>query len=206
MGREIKRVPINFNWPLNKVWEGFINPHYVKCPDCIAGYSPEYDIVHGYISKLLWDTGATSNPVVATITTFLAGRAPRDGIFGHDSIDSYSAAKKLGELANLPKNWYVCKTCKGAAVHASAKKAYNSWTPKHPPKGPGWQVWETVSEGSPVSPVFADRDALIVWLIAQGYSHAAAVNFTDGGWAPSMVITGGTLKQDIEACADMPPK
>lgn len=43
MGREIKRVAADFNWPLNKVWPGFLNPHCKhshQCPDCKNGYSP----------------------------------------------------------------------------------------------------------------------------------------------------------------------
>jgi hypothetical protein len=37
MGREVRRVPLDFEWPLNKVWEGFLNDHYVECPDCENG-------------------------------------------------------------------------------------------------------------------------------------------------------------------------
>lgn len=33
MGRELKRVPFDFDWPLNEVWLGFINPYYGKCSD-----------------------------------------------------------------------------------------------------------------------------------------------------------------------------
>lgn len=32
-----------------------------------------------------------------------------------------------------------------------------------PPTGDGYQLWETTSEGSPVSPVFADFDELCEW-------------------------------------------
>jgi len=32
-----------------------------------------------------------------------------------------------------------------------------------PPKGDGYQLWETTSEGSPVSPVFASLDGLCEW-------------------------------------------
>jgi hypothetical protein len=32
MGREIKRVPIDFSWPLQKPWEGYENPHGQPCP------------------------------------------------------------------------------------------------------------------------------------------------------------------------------
>lgn len=43
MGRELRRVPLDFEWELNKRWEGFCNPHYKACPNksCSAGYSPE---------------------------------------------------------------------------------------------------------------------------------------------------------------------
>jgi len=38
MGREVRRVPLDFDWPLNKTWEGFLNPHYtghrLPCPHC----------------------------------------------------------------------------------------------------------------------------------------------------------------------------
>lgn len=35
MGREIRRVPADFDWPLDTRWEGFLNPHRLpKCPVC----------------------------------------------------------------------------------------------------------------------------------------------------------------------------
>lgn len=44
MGRKLKRVALDFEWPLNTVWQGFINPLYTatKCEACDGGgYSPE---------------------------------------------------------------------------------------------------------------------------------------------------------------------
>jgi hypothetical protein len=45
MSCTLKRVPLDFNWPLRKVWRGFINPYSKlceECPDCDGhGYSPE---------------------------------------------------------------------------------------------------------------------------------------------------------------------
>lgn len=34
---------------------------------------------------------------------------------------------------------------------------------KEPPRGRGYQLWEIVSEGSPMSPVFATPEELAVW-------------------------------------------
>ena len=43
MGRLLKRVPLNFDWPLKSIWKGYINPfHSVDCPYChddICNYS-----------------------------------------------------------------------------------------------------------------------------------------------------------------------
>ena len=43
MGREIKRVPLDFNWPLNMQWKGYMNPYTSqKCTVCDStGLNPE---------------------------------------------------------------------------------------------------------------------------------------------------------------------
>ncbi len=45
MGRELRRVPLDFNWPLKKVWGGYLNPftkQSTECPDCSGtGSSPD---------------------------------------------------------------------------------------------------------------------------------------------------------------------
>ena len=33
MGREVKRVALDFDWPVKKAWPGYINPHYKECPE-----------------------------------------------------------------------------------------------------------------------------------------------------------------------------
>ena len=47
MGRELKRVPLDFDWPLKKVYEGFLNPYFSKnCPFCEgSGESPASKIL-----------------------------------------------------------------------------------------------------------------------------------------------------------------
>ena len=45
MGRVLKRVDLNFKWPLNKVWVGYINPHIDKrenCHECQESGLSEY--------------------------------------------------------------------------------------------------------------------------------------------------------------------
>lgn len=57
MGRQVKRVPVDFDWPIDQVWEGYTNPFYeqkVICTSCDGvGYSPEakrlYDQWYGTV-------------------------------------------------------------------------------------------------------------------------------------------------------------
>ena len=71
--------------------------------------------------------------------------------------------------------------------------------------GGGYQVWETTSDGSPISPVFRDREACIRWLTqpkgAPGLgiggrrlrlTREAAERFVEDGYAPSMFYSPRT--------------
>lgn len=62
-----------------------------------------------------------------------------------------------------------------------------------------FQIYETVTEGTPISPVFATRAQVAVWLIEQGYSEHAAEEFAKHGYAPSMVMTGGRIYANIHS-------
>ena len=70
-----------------------------------------------------------------------------------------------------------------------------SYMPEIPEGTPyGWQMYETVSEGTPVSPVFATRDELAEWLSSpaagrEQVSPGAAKAFAAEGWAPTFVST-----------------
>jgi hypothetical protein len=62
-----------------------------------------------------------------------------------------------------------------------------------------FQIYETVSEGTPVSPVFTSKEDMKNWLIEQGFSEKAAVNFCEGGWAPSFSFSPEEgIKENIE--------
>lgn len=81
-------------------------------------------------------------------------------------------------------------------------KVWSGYT--EPPTGDGYQLWETVSEGSPVSPVFEDREGLAWWMtteaagLARADSMAAALRFIDAGWAPTGVMVGGHYRTGVQ--------
>jgi hypothetical protein len=51
-----------------------------------------------------------------------------------------------------------------------------------------YQIYENVSEGTPVSPVFASLDEMKQWLMDNGHSEYVATRFCELGYAPSMVF------------------
>lgn len=127
---------MDFDWPLNQPWEGFINPHYEQCPDCEAGYSDAYELVAKALRGLMWDHKISTHPVAGKITEYLAGR-PGDSPFGHDSVDHWSAVKKLAELAGLPEGWDRCTTCGGHGIHPDVVEDCEEWEPTEPPRRTG---------------------------------------------------------------------
>jgi len=54
-----------------------------------------------------------------------------------------------------------------------------------------FQIYETVSEGTPVSPVFDTKEEMVVWLVSEGYGKEQAENFVKSEWAPSMIFSPG---------------
>jgi hypothetical protein len=67
-----------------------------------------------------------------------------------------------------------------------------------------YQVYETVSEGTPVTPRFATKEELVEYLVTHGdywdqkrgrggWDRKAAENFVGLGWAPSMAIIDGKI-------------
>jgi hypothetical protein len=227
MGREIKRVPLDFDWPLDKPWQGFLMPDELRSPNCAecggSGTTPARDWVQQIASlTLLLNTDLSSqaqgrpmHPYFHDTGSYAHGKRPsRDiaefcvGLAGrgepgrfHDAIDGWRATDKLIEAAGLdPKVWGICQTCKGAGsidAYEGQSADAEAWEPTEPPEGPGYQLWETVSEGSPITPVFAEAEGLARYMTQHGWgagnpmasSFDTAMRFIDAGWAPSGVAS-----------------
>lgn len=235
MGRELKRVPLDFKWPIGEVWRGFVNPHYAKRRECVAcGGSGSTtagqrlgDLVsllmlsgddalrgecHPYLcaTPLYSTSGKTCGADMAELTAGLAGRPP--SFLGHDACDKWTAKKKIIAAAGLPKEWGECQECGGEGEiwqPPEAKQAADDWEPIEPPTGDGYQIWETVSEGSPISPVFATPEnlarhmACTRWGADTGSSVETWLKFINGpGWAPSMVIDKNGIRNGVDAVVE----
>jgi hypothetical protein len=281
MGREIRRVPLDFDWPLNKVWEGFLSPDKfdeIPCPDCKNGYSPQaqnlYDLWYGKLPFDPASTGSTpwrhDSPAVRAFAERNIGNAPDyygtgeaaivreaqrlaalfNGAWSHHlsqhDVDALVSAGRLHDFthtwskeagwqkieppvtpsAEQVNEWSLrgfghdginasvvirarceregvddtCQTCQGHAsteAYPGQRAEAEAWEPASPPEGEGWQLWETVSEGSPISPVFATADELAVWMSDpergdRWVPQEVAAKFIADGWAPSFASGPGT--------------
>jgi hypothetical protein len=99
-----------------------------------------------------------------------------------------------------------CPHCDEGTVWASPedKLKHENWKPTEPPKGDGYQMWETVSEGSPISPVFSHAEDLARWLTRNGRdagtSFAQWMRLIEGeGWAPSLIVSNGEVRSGVDA-------
>ena len=262
--RELRRVPLDFHWPLNTVWGGYRDPFYTQSEKCDAcdgtGESPEYkrlgDEWYGYASFDPAAYGATpitvDHPSIVRLAErnypsgspgivraearrlhdhmrgqwshhliqadvdalIEAGRlmdfthTPRTpeqvaivkakiaaggnswlpkpngytptadevnawsiGGMGHDSINRWVCVKARAKREGITSQH--CPRCVEGRIWPSEKirKQSARWKATKPPTGEGFQLWETCSEGSPVSPVFATLDDLC------GYAAAHCTTF-----------------------------
>lgn len=291
MGRELKRVSLNFEWPIDEVWEGFLNPHYQHCSDCPhcvgTGSSPDArrlgDLWYGYLPfnpenrgskpfqpndpvvrrmaernikhspdfygpdqnaidreamrlcrhyNARWCYHVNADDVAALVAggrlidlthTWTQGEGwkPKEpacvptpeevnvwaiSCMGHDSINQWIVVGAECNRLGLPK---TCDHCDGEGLFwtsPEAKQQAEDWQRSEPPTGDGFQMWETVSEGSPISPVFATAEELAQWLADRpwgadkGTSYEQWLSFINGtGWAPTLIMDANGVRTGVQA-------
>jgi len=194
MGRELKRVALDFDFELGETWTGYLNPHYKRCPACDGSGATEYlRRLNAWIGEMIYPLsyGGKGNKELQAFFRKIC-KEDEHTLLSLGSSGVFRVLRVLREAAGEPEGWGWCETCKGDGIDPSAKEAYEAWEPTQPPEGPGWQLWQTVSEGGPVSPVCQTAEELTEWMIADGYDPAGAKAFVHGpGWCTSMVAIPG---------------
>lgn len=302
MGRQLRRVSLDFDWPLHEVWLGLINPYSkfsIRCKKCDGcGYSQEAkrlkDQWYGYVrfqpsdtgsepltpdtpavrqwcemqfdrmDEHRWDTGnltrerfvkregrrlcamwneqwchhLDADDVAALVeadrlcdltSTWTKGEGWKKNepfvmptpeevnawailrAFGHDATNEWVCVKAKCKRLGVPSE---CDKCEG---HGSKWKSkahealHDAWNDIEPPAGDGYQLWETVSEGSPISPVFATPEELASWLVEPGNDTSVTKGMTyeqwmvficGDGWAPSFVADSKGFRDGVQAMVD----
>ncbi len=122
---------------------------------------------------------------------------------------SYTITKTLLKAAGLPETWGLCPVCGGEGDDPASREAAAAWNRTEPPVGPGWQLWETVTTGSPISPVLTEA-SFRAYLLDEGYSPESVNAFLRDGWCPTAIgrVEDGPdgpvveFKQGIEGLSD----
>ena len=165
MGREIRRVPKGWEHPQNEYCK-----HFGGIEKAHNRYYKPGDFSYGKCFKPLYDQDieASAKEWIEGLNLWLRGEHPdqKDG--------GASEFKYYWEWAGNPPNPEFYRP---------------AWKPE---EMTCYQIYETVSEGTPVSPVFETLDQMRDWLIEQGYSEAVANGFVKDGWVPSMIYSPQT--------------
>jgi hypothetical protein len=285
MSRDVRRVPPDFDWPLKKIWSGYVWPEKFKsneCPDCTTGYAPAaqhmYEQWYGNAPFDPASYGSTPYTAAHRIVVAMAQRHIKNApeFYGRgkaaiakeaqrladlfntcwlnhliqDDVDALVAARKIQDLTHTwsrEAGWVpieptpsltaeavneyhlseplaspnagaviharceregvveTCPTCEGhGALEAYPGQRAESaaWKMTDPPTGDGWQLWESVSDGSPITPVFATAELLVDWLTTRGekgdpvpYRRAAAEALVKngGGMGGTGIAIGGEM-------------
>lgn len=125
---------------------------------------------------------------------------------GHDSINQWIVTRAECERLGHDTK---CTKCEGEGLiwdSPENKIKCEEWVREDPPVGDGWQMWETTSEGSPISPVFASPEILALWLSDTGASsfgddtasYEEWMRMIVAGWAPSSVMVNGVMSSGVK--------
>ncbi|MFG2046181.1 hypothetical protein ACGFIW_01955 [Micromonospora sp. NPDC048935] len=288
MGREIKRVPLDFDAPIGEVWTGYVMPDDLRGEQCGTCDGGGYSQAAKHLHKMWYgnapfrpeDNGSTPlTPETPAVRAFAERNVTRSpDYYGqgehvirrearrladywnsawshHVNEADVAALVEAGRLYDLTHTWtrengwqpidppvmptpeqvnqwniasmghdainasvvvrarcerdgvdVLCSACGGEGIrwrNDQHKAAHEAWERTEPPSGDGWQLWETVSEGSPKSPVFATADELASWMSdpERGRDWVpgdVAAKFIADGWAPTLVGSSGDLMSGVE--------
>lgn len=169
MGREIKRVPVGFNWPIDQVWQGFLRPDEldeIPCPACKNGYSDHAQNLHslwyGYIPFHPASTGCTplraDSPAVRAFAERNVERSPE--YYGRGEAVIVREAQRLADLWNGSMSHHITQADADALAAAGRlRDLTHRWV-----EGTGWQEFDP-----PVVPTAAQVNE---WSLS-GFGHDA---------------------------------
>jgi hypothetical protein len=118
---------------------------------------------------------------------------------GHDSINAGICVRARCEREGFEVECPACHGHGSTERYPGQRAEAEAWEPVEPPAGDGWQLWETTSEGSPSSPVFATAEELAAW--CEGNATAFAdIHWTRNEWLRSFL--GGETSADTLLISD----
>jgi hypothetical protein len=176
----VKRVPLEFDWPVGYLWHGYINPWPppIECEEC-KGTGLNDDCYKLYRNFRRWAPKLTESEVTLASQAGIGEKdiaKIRRRIW--DEVDTSLIRAYLTEIrARAEGIWGLCSTCKGKQRLPNPNPAvqqlyldvdlYEEWKPIEPPIGVGWQLWQVREDrGYPASVVFKSEVELAKWCAA----------------------------------------
>lgn len=205
MGREIRRVPTDFQHPTD--WYQRIRRDLFSESTTTRWrneFKPMYDKTHAE-AVAEWEQECRES-LESGLLDEVSNQDDLDGWerdYPHRTEDIEQIRRDLGK----PK-WASIEDYCGGRPEDDDGYQPEGWPPVDER---GWAVYETVSEGTPLTPTFATAEELVDWLTEKGtssdppMSREAAERFVTGGWAPSLMVTGGRVYSGLEAHEDGGP-
>jgi len=157
----VKRVPLDFDWPVGYVWHGYINPWPgpIDCEKCKgAGCNDETQKLYRNFRR--WAPRITEEEANLAIK---AGLSSKDiehirNRSWESLLDDPLPRSYLTEIrAKITGVWGLCHACNGKQKVPNPNPAvqllyadvnlFEEWKPIEPLKGEGWQLWQLREEG-----------------------------------------------------------
>lgn len=164
-------------------------------------------LAEGRLKTLVERTPTDDNPrtrewVSLPLTAAEVNARQKNMLDSHDGINRMILIQFRCQQLGIDMECPTCKGYSSVESYPGQRAEAEAWEPTPPPTGDGWQLWETTSEGSPVSPVFRTGEELARWLTTAEGGHASGPSrkpmtissaraFVGDGWAPTGVATAG---------------
>ena len=279
MSRDVRRVPLDFDYPLGGTWQPYQRPASLALPKCPTCHGTGSNAAYEWLYQLMYRLGMAAHDVLVdqprgkpmhpwlvegpNLPTFRVTRPvtdaeriaaqqeiersealgeaahhllysavepgsttligydvvrpdealaelvialsgePRDRLaspFSGGSTTAYAMANAVAAVAGLdPETWHKCRACNGEGNVGTVEQraAADAWEPTEPPTGEGWQLWQTVSEGGPISPVFSTPEELVTWLVEE-YPHTKYGHPMNRAQAEAFVDVGSSAGSFVQ--------
>ncbi len=199
MGREIRRVPENWQHPkrikqiidhgVYKIDEGYRSMYQGEFSEAVADFHEEMNKwMEGYNN---WNNGFYSDWEKGMVTKEEAMKKFAGYIIEERKKHKFSQDYCEEELQRYEKG--ICSWTDVSHLPTYPNPEY------YMPFGEWYQLFQTVSEGTPLSPPFATKEELIEWLSnnkdfwGNKWSREGAESMVKEEYAPSMIFDGSKI-------------
>lgn len=207
MGRSIRRVPENWQHPKYVATHFYPGEGYLTKVKFRPMFQGNYqEAVEEWQKELTeWFEGY-ENWKNGFYIDYHGEKKPKEQCFKEclDSIETDRVKNGFkSDYRNEEKMKYQTGHCYWEDISGEVPRKPNP--DDYMPEGSWYQLFETVSEGTPLSPAFATQDELVSWLSTnkdfwgETWTLEQAKSMVNQEWAPSFTVVNGTIRNSQES-------